>query len=294
MQENQDLQKFDDIRKRAKERSTTSNKYERLAGQDMHNNDIKIIDEDREKENELSKDEQRKLVIFEILDMVLEMSLMFILFLSIYTFVASPFVVSGQSMDNTFQDQEFIIVNRLVYNSFIGNPDRGDVIVFHPPTPTKEYYIKRIIGIPGDTISFKNNNVYLNGKLLNEPYTKCVSQYTANDLNEKYRGLCDYKDKSVEGHSFQVPEGYYFAMGDNRNRSSDSRSCFGMQNDRSCTESSLTHFVPRGNIVGKASFVFWPFSQKSATMKAAGQNPSVTDYIWPFDNLEFVKTYRSS
>lgn len=301
MLENQENNAFEAIRKRAKERGTNVEK--KTITPTPQPEEQEAIETSKEEAQEIlaelpkvqpqDKTQKRKKQLLEMLDMVIEVSLAAIVFFTIHTFIASPFVVSGRSMDNTFQDKEFLLVNRFTYNKLIGNPDRGDVIIFHPPTPTKEYYIKRIIGVPGDTVSFKNDAVYLNGKLLSEPYTKCISKMEANDLNAKSRGICDYSLRIVENHSFTVPEGQYFVMGDNRNASSDSRTCFGMPNDRTCTESAAAHFVPRENIVGKAWFVFWPLSSTAAQERANGNTTALYNYLWPWDNLEFVKSYRN-
>lgn len=291
MKENQDIQEFDDIRKRAHERGTgtvqESNEHDK---EEQIASEISIVNEDS-LPTDVKDTEKKRLFLFEMIDAVIEVSILMIVYLSLQYFVVSPFVVSGASMEDSFQDHELIMVNRIGYSTIfgheIGAPSRGDVIVFHPPIDTTEYYIKRIIGIPGDTVSFENNNVYLNGKLLEEPYTKCVAQHQANDLSSRERGICNYRN--MEKKSFTVKEGEYFAMGDNRDHSSDSRSCFGALNDRSCNDAARTHFVPKANIVGKAWFVFWPLSQTAAHLR----NPSVLQLFWPMDNPEIVKEYRS-
>lgn len=140
-------------------------------------------------------------------------------------------------MENSLQDEELIVIDRL------GNPARGDIAVLHPPTDEKVYYVKRVIGLPGDMISFKGNDVYLNGKILDEPYTKCASAHEKKDISET-RPSCDYR--MLEGKIFAVPENNYFVMGDNRSNSSDSRTCFAF-----CDTTHTAHFVPRENIIGK-------------------------------------------
>ncbi|MFN7160115.1 MAG: signal peptidase I [Candidatus Gracilibacteria bacterium] len=291
MKENQDLQEFNDIRKRTHERGTGST--QESANYDRSKNiasEISIVNEDS-LPTDIPEEEKKRLFLFEMIDAVIEVSLLMIVYLSLQYFVVSPFIVSGASMEESFQDHELIMVNRIGYGNIfghqIGSPERGDVIVFHPPIDTTEYYIKRIIGVPGDTVSYENNNVYLNGKLLEEPYTKCVAQHQANDLSSRERGICNYR--SMEKKSFTVKPGEYYVMGDNRDHSSDSRSCFGAQNDRACTDDASIHFVPKANIIGKAWFVFWPFSQAAAHMR----NPSVFQLFWPMDNIEIVKEFRS-
>ena len=291
MKENQDIQEFDDIKKRAHERGTDSKHSSRMYGNSSPiASEISIVNEDS-LPTQIPNEEKKRLFLFEIIDAIIEVSLLMIIYLSLQYFVVSPFIVSGESMENSFQDHELIMVNRIGYGNIFGNqiglPKRGDVIVFHPPIDTAEYYIKRIIGVPGHTIAFENNNVYLNGKLLEEPYTKCIAQHLANDLSSRERGICNYR--SMEKKSFTVIPGEYFVMGDNRDHSSDSRSCFGALNDKACTDTTTTHFVPKANIIGKAWFVFWPFSQSAAHAR----NPSVLQLFWPMDNIEIVKEYQS-
>jgi signal peptidase I len=121
-------------------------------------------------------------------------------------FVAQPFVVSGESMVPTFHDGEYLIVDELSY--IIGNPHRGEVIIFRYPGDPKRFFIKRIIGMPNEEISVKNGVVTIinsenpNGFSLTEPY-----------INENFNTTDSFKTGADE----------FFVMGDNRNRSSDSR-----------------------------------------------------------------------
>ncbi len=122
-------------------------------------------------------------------------------------FVAQPFVVSGESMFPTFHDKEYLIVDELSYLLKNG-PHRGDVVVFRYPNDTRRFFIKRIIGLPNEEIEINNGTITIknkenpNGFVLNEPY-----------INESFDTTESYKTGNDE----------YFVLGDNRNRSSDSR-----------------------------------------------------------------------
>ena len=121
-------------------------------------------------------------------------------------FVAQPFVVSGDSMQPNFQTGDYLIVDQFTYH--FTDPSRGDVIVFKYPNDTSKFFIKRIIGLPGETVTVKNEKVYITEDgsdeaiLLDEPYIK------------------DFRPDDM---SIVVTEGSYFVMGDNRLVSSDSR-----------------------------------------------------------------------
>lgn len=138
-----------------------------------------------------------------------------IISLPIRYFIAEPFIVNGASMDPTFATGQFLIVDRLSYR--FENPQRGDVIVFEYPNNPSIYYIKRIIGLPGETITMKNGNITItnpndnaftianpNGLALNEPYIEDIH-------------------KSHDDMTTTLDNNNYFVMGDNRLQSSDSR-----------------------------------------------------------------------
>lgn len=131
--------------------------------------------------------------------------------------------VENISMKPTLQPGELLLVNKLAYK--IGNPQHGDVIVFHYPGNPAEDYIKRLIGLPGDEVKVEGGMVYVNGQPLDEPYISAPPSY---------RG------------TWEVPEDSFFVLGDNRNQSSDSHSW---------------GFVPLENVVGKALIVYWPIDQ---------------------------------
>ena len=142
-----------------------------------------------------------------------------LLFLAINT-ISARIRVDGSSMVPTLNNGQFVMVNRLIYK--YSDPDHGDVVVFHYPRDPDQEYIKRVIGLPGDTVTINNGHIYLNGQQLEEPYI-AASTRTMGE--------------------WQVPGDHLFVLGDNRNNSQDSRN-FG--------------FVAIENIIGKAIFIYWP------------------------------------
>lgn len=196
------------------------------------------------------------------------------------SFLFEPFKIPSGSMIPTLMVGDLILVNKFTYGVRLpvlntkvteGNaPQRGDVMVFrYPPQPTLDY-IKRVVGVPGDTVAYLNKRLTINGqevpikqlpdffdtdamryfeqfeetlgekphKLLN---TKGMPAFVQGASEFPFRDNCTY---SVEGVTCKVPEGHYFAMGDNRDNSLDSR---------------YWGFVPEANIVGKAFFVWMNF-----------------------------------
>jgi signal peptidase I len=133
--------------------------------------------------------------------------------------------VEGPSMRPTLHDGEQVLVNRLAYKWV--KPHLGDVIVFRFPRNPSQEYIKRVIGLPGDKVYITNQQVFVNGQLLDEPYIAEAPQYYG---------------------TWTVPEDALFVLGDNRNDSSDSHDW---------------EYVPMKNIVGKALVVYWPPSEWS-------------------------------
>lgn len=152
-----------------------------------------------------------------------------VLFILIRTFLFAPFIVDGESMAPTLHSGERLIVTKAVY--LWGEPKRGDIVVFHA-TQTRDY-IKRVIGLPGDTVEVRDDRLYINGKEVPEPYLEEYRRKT------QQAGLVLTEDFGPQ----QVPEGSYFVMGDNRRNSQDSR---------------MIGAIPKDQIVGRADVVFWP------------------------------------
>ncbi len=152
-----------------------------------------------------------------------------IIVIPIRMFVAQPFIVSGASMQETFQSGEYLIVDQVTYQ--FNKPERGDVIVFRYPKDPSKFFIKRVIGTPGDTISIEDSTVrisnteYPNGFILDEPYIKSMAAGTT--LTET------------------LGEREYFVMGDNRDQSSDSRVWGVLQEERIIGRAFLRLFPPQ-------------------------------------------------
>ena len=146
-----------------------------------------------------------------------------VLALLIRTFLFEIILVDGSSMLPTLHDADRIFVNKIGY--IIGGPHHGDVVIFKTPEDPHTNYVKRIIGLPGDRVRIQGGVVYVNNKALTEPYI----------LEPPYD---DYEEVTV-------PKGTFFALGDNRNGSKDSRDLH-------------VGFVPVGNLLGKAVLRLWP------------------------------------
>jgi signal peptidase I len=145
-------------------------------------------------------------------------------------FIAQPFIVSGASMVPNFASSDYLIIDELTYR--FHPPQRGDVVIFHPPVDPGTYYIKRIIGIPGDNVSVRNGVVTITNK----------TYPTGMVLSENYIT----KDTLIENKSVDVTEGKYFVMGDNRPESYDSRG-WGLLPAKNITGRALLRLFPIGN-----------------------------------------------
>lgn len=167
------------------------------------------------------------------LDMIETFVIALSIFLIVYLFIMQPHQVNGASMYPNFKDGEYLLTDKISYKT--GSPHRGDVIVFRAPAAaqcpegTGCDFIKRIIGLPGETIEVKNNKIYVDGHPLEEKY-----------LPPEY--VTRPGPYSAQGPK-TLTQGEYFVAGDNRNHSSDSRTWGPVDFDR---------------IVGKVFFRYWP------------------------------------
>ena len=174
---------------------------------------------------EIKKDKKKSLPR-EILDMVLYCAVIIVAALLIVTFVAQRTEVIGESMCDTLQNGDNLIVDKLTYR--FTDPKRYDIIVFPSPDEPGKNYIKRIIGLPGETVQIIDGEVYINGELLGENYGKEVMMYygTAEE-------------------PITLGENEYFEIGDNRNNSKDSRY-------------EVVGNISRDVIIGRAWVRIWP------------------------------------
>jgi signal peptidase I len=197
-----------------------------------------------------------------------EWSLNILILLFGTTTLVQAFIVPTPSMDTTVMVGDHLLVDKLSYapaGSFARyllpytDPKRGDIIVFRYPMDISQNYVKRVMGVPGDHIRVVDKVVYLNGKPLQEPYAQHIfpnlEPYRDNFPGEPRGPVYDRAKQMlaehVENGELVVPPDSYFAMGDNRDNSLDSR---------------YWGFVPRENIIGKPLLIFWSYDAPTADL----------------------------
>lgn len=151
---------------------------------------------------------------------ILETILLTVIIVLVVKTVTGQFEVRGSSMEPSLHDGQYLIIGKLAY--WFQAPARGEVIIFHPPTHPYEDYIKRVVGLPGETVEIRSGQIYIDGAQLQEPYITNLGGYSGEWVLE---------DKD------------YFVLGDNRRNSSDSHT-WGV--------------LPSDNIVGKSWVCYWP------------------------------------
>ena len=205
-------------------------------------------------------------------DFVFEWTLNILILLFGTTTLVQAFIVPTPSMDTTVMVGDHLLVDKLSYapSGALGKhllpftePKRGDIIVFRYPMDIRQNYVKRVMGVPGDHLHILNKVVYLNGKPLEEPYAQHVfpdpEPYRDTFPAEPAGPVVDRAVKMLAEHvqngELVVPDGNYFAMGDNRDNSLDSR---------------YWGFVPRENIIGKPLFIFWSYDAPTEDWVGSG------------------------
>lgn len=174
----------------------------------------------------------RRRVASEVKDWIFTAVIVFAVMSVLNIFVFNISTVKGQSMQPTLLEGERLFINKI--SLMFVNPKRGDVVILHDPSTgpsQKEYLVKRVIGIPGDIIEVRDHQLYVNGKIVNEPYI----------------------DTEIEDPDFSeltVERGNYFVMGDNRHASASK-------------DSRYFGSIPQNKIVGKAEYIWWPLSKMS-------------------------------
>jgi signal peptidase I len=165
-----------------------------------------------------------------LIEVVETLLLTFVIYWVVQSFVAQPYVISQPSMEHTLEPGQFVLVDKLTPR--ISDYKRGDIIIFNPPDGLMEDgkptpFIKRVIGVAGDTVEIKGDAVWVNGTRLDEPYT--------------YEGQ-GTSPSSALSH-WVIPDGYLFVLGDHRQQSEDSR-VFGP--------------IPKSSVIGRALMRLWP------------------------------------
>lgn len=178
------------------------------------------------------RQERGSSLVSSLVEVVIIVGTAFILALLIQQFVVKPFYIPSESMENTLVKGDRVLVNRFIYR--FTDPKPGDVVVFHPPSSPKEDYIKRVVAVAGDSVAVREGKLYVNGVAKKEPYLK--QQFVEGTYPPAESGLVEEK----------IPPGKFWAMGDNRNQSGDSR-VFGP--------------VETNKILGRAFMIYWPLTK---------------------------------
>jgi signal peptidase I len=178
----------------------------------------------------------------------------------VVTFLAQAFTIPTGSMEQTLLVGDYVLVNKFCCSQTSGwnrllpyrKIQRGDIVVFHYPVDPSQHFVKRVVAVPGDRLRMINKRVYINGVLIDEPFTQHISVVRSPYRDDfPQTNFPDYavnakwwKDmrKLVEDHQLIIPDGQYFVMGDNRDDSQDSR---------------YWGFVPRENIIGRPMVIYW-------------------------------------
>ena len=220
---------------------------------------------------------------------IAEWTVTIILLLFGTTTLVQAFVIPTGSMEDTLLIGDHLLVDKLAYapagriSKYVlpyEQVKRGDIIVFRYPVDIKSTFVKRCMGVPGDRIKLVNKEVYLNGKKLAEPYvyhkTEYIDSYRDNFPSEPNGGVLEPGLDMLEHHVVNgevvVPPDSYFAMGDNRDSSLDSR---------------YWGFVPRDNIIGKPLIIYWSYDAPTEALS----NPTIgVDHLVDLMEHFFTKT----
>ncbi|MDE2482178.1 MAG: signal peptidase I [bacterium] len=188
--------------------------------------------------------------------------------LLLITFVIRTFYIPSISMVPTLQVHDVLLVNELDYH--LHDPRSGDVAVFVPPIPSQgDEFIKRVIGVPGDTLRISGGIVYRNGVALNEPYENEQPTY---DLEIKNYGIyvdgerldptrANVPPKALWQAPNRIPKGFFFMLGDNRNYSDDSHVWGFAQTQGRFVAGPLASSHVEASFAGRAFLIFWPFGR---------------------------------
>lgn len=230
-------------------------------------------------EDTIEEIEETGSVMNEAISFFRDVIIILIIVIFMRSFIVTPFRINGSSMEDSYHDREYILVDKFSYLNFeetykttsssanlitkfsrkalnilpihVWDPARGDVIVITPHVDSsREYYIKRVVGLPGESVYFSSGGVFIK-KQGSDTFVELQEPYLSK-ANRGHTFLPEY----IESDTFQIPENAYWVMWDNRNNSADSRTCF-----RNCYNASIeSHFIKRKDIVWKVLLNFWYFN----------------------------------
>ena len=203
---------------------------------------------------------------------IAEWTVTIILLLFGTTTLVQAFVIPTGSMENSLLIGDHLLVDKLAYSPSgaisqyllpYQDVQRGDIIVFRYPVDLSQTFVKRVVGIPGDRIRILNKHLFINGEMVDEPFvehkTSHIDSYRDNFPSspnmQVYEQALDMLENHVENGELVVPEGRYFALGDNRDLSLDSR---------------YWGFVPRENIIGKPLIIYWSYDAPTERLQDSG------------------------
>jgi signal peptidase I len=212
--ENRNQQSFDIDEKREMQKVSLGENLERL----------------RDDGDGIENTEKKNTYFRDILEMIIYFAVVIVSVILIHQYIGQQIEVSGSSMESTLHNEDHLILEKISYE--VGEPKRFDIVVFRPYEEDKDtYYIKRVIGMPGETIQIIGSDIYINGQILEEDY-----------------GNEPIMDGGIAAETITLGQDEYFLMGDNRNNSKDSR------------DSSLGP-VKRSAIIGRAWVRIWPLDE---------------------------------
>ena len=205
--------------------------------------------------------------------MIAEWTVSILLYLFCTTTLLQAFVIPTGSMEDSLLIGDHLLVDKLAYApaGAIGkyllpyqDVERGDIVVFYYPIDPNQYFVKRVVGVPGDRLRIANKELWVNGTKVVEPYVVHKSDYVDSYRDnfpsspvsrQVYEPAIRMLRENVDHGDLVVPEGHYFAMGDNRDQSLDSR---------------YWGFVPRGHIVGKPLMIWWSYDAPTERLQHPG------------------------
>jgi signal peptidase I len=261
---------------------------------------IKEKEKEKEKENGLEKEKPPETTV----EFLASLAEVLVVGLFIITFVLQAFEIPSSSMENTLLIGDHVFVNREQFappTTWLGPllPYRdirhGDIVVFLSPEEPGLFVVKRVIGIPGDRIHLRDGVVYRNGQKLDEPYLFPRRPSGENPYADNFPAVApsdvsNVKNEDwirelpshIEGDDLVVPPNSYFAMGDNREVSYDSR---------------FWGFIPRANIIGRPMFIYWSFETPANQyqMRSMGDRVSFLAHILIhfFDQTRWSRSFRA-